>query len=172
MKKIQLLILLSFLVVNVNAQEITKDNVNFTIRQIPTPAVKAFYIGRGFSVEQIKPYSDTCVYTTTLRNDKTDKEIHYLREDWYASVNKKQHPVKTNDYWKKQFDKSKISPASWIAFRLSQMPEEQVYGANGGWNQGILSVNVPHGTTFDLSITWDEKGKQNELTLQGVKCEK
>jgi len=172
MKKIQLLIALSLFVLNVNAQEITKDNVNFTIRQIPTPAVKAFYIGRSFSVEQIKPYADTCVYTTTLRNDKIDKEIHYLRENWYASLNKKKHFIKTNAYWKKQFDKSKINPAQWIAFRLSQMPEEQIYAANGGWNQGILSVNVPHGSTFDLSIVWDEKGKQNELTLQGVSCEK
>jgi len=171
-KIIQLLTLLSLFVLNVNAQEITKDNVNFTIRQIPTPAVKAFYIGRGFSVEQIQPYADTCVYTTTLRNDKTDEEIHYLRENWYASINKKKHSIKRNDYWKKQFEKSKITPAQWIAFRLSQMPEEQVYGANGGWNQGIFSVNVPHGSTFDLTIVWDEKGKQNELTLQGVTCEK
>jgi len=172
MQKIQRLLLLSFLLFSASAQELTKDNVNFTIRQIPTPAVKAFYIGRGFSVAQTKPYADTCVYTTTLRNDKADEDIHYIRKNWYASVDKTRHHIQTNEYWKKQFDKSEVTPSSWIAFRLSQMPEEQIYAANGGWNQGILSVNVPHGTTFDLTIIWDKKGIENELTIQGINCEK
>ena len=172
MKKIKLLILVTLLLFSANAQEIIKDNVHFSIRQIPTPAVKAFYIGRGFSVEQIKPYSDTCVYTTTLRNDKKDGDIHYLRDNWYARVKEKRHAIKTNDYWKKQFDTTEVTPSSWIAFRLSQMPEEQIYASDGGWNQGIFSVNVQHGTSFDLTIVWDEKGKQNELTLQGIHCEK
>ncbi|MDF1875071.1 hypothetical protein JHD48_04915 [Sulfurimonas sp. SAG-AH-194-I05] len=154
------------------SKEITKDNVNFTIREIPTPAVQAFYIARGFSKEQIKAYSDTCVYTTTLRNDHTNQEIHYIRKDWSVKYHNKNLPIQSNNYWKEHFKKYKITPASWIGFRLSQMPEEQTYGANGGWNQGILSVNVPHGNSFDLTITWDIKGKKNALTLKGISCEK
>ncbi|MDF1880714.1 hypothetical protein JHD50_05245 [Sulfurimonas sp. MAG313] len=173
-KKLQLLMILSTLTLSVtlHSQEISKGNVNFTIREIPTPAVNAFYLARGFTLAQIKPYADTCVYTTTLRNDNKDEDIHYVRKNWFITLDDKHYPIKSNNYWFEQFEKSGMLPSSWIGFRLSQMPEEQIYGANGGWNQGIFSVNVPRGTQFDVTIVWDIKGKENSLTLKGVNCEK
>jgi hypothetical protein len=65
-----------------------------------------------------------------------------------------------------------VSASSWIAFRLAQMPEEQIYEANGDWNQGMLSVDLPLGSKFDLTIIWDIKGKPYELTVHDVECVK
>ena len=68
--------------------------------------------------------------------------------------------------------RKKFLPASLIAFRLAQLPEEQEYAPNGDWNQGMLSVNVPPGSTLDITVRWDIKGKPYELTLKEVYCAK
>lgn len=151
------------------AKEKSKDGVTFSINQINSPAVNAFFLARGFSMEQIKPYSDTCVYTTILRNDNKEDNIHYLRKNWFAKKNTISYSVKTNDYWLKA---TKANPSSWIAFRLSQMPEEQIYEAKGDWNQGMLSIDLLLGNTFDITIVWDTNGKPHELTIEGINCAK
>jgi len=154
------------------SQEISEHNVTFSINQIPPKSVSAFYLGRNFDMEQIKPYAKTCVYSMTLRNDNTQNSIHYLRKNWVAKKDTKSYYIKTNKQWHDVFKKSNISASSWIAFRLAQMPEEQVYEANGDWNQGMLSVDLPLGSDFDLTITWDIKGKLHELTVHDIKCVK
>jgi hypothetical protein len=70
------------------------------------------------------------------------------------------------------FRKSNISASSWIAFRLAQMPEDQIYEANGDWNQGMLSVDLALDNKFDLSIIWDIKGEPYALTIHDIKCVK
>ena len=154
------------------AKEKLEHNVKFSIKQIATNSVNAFYLARGFTMEQIEPYADSCVYTTILRNDNKVDSIHYVRNNWVAQLQNVLSPVKTNTYWNEQFQEDNVSMSSWIAFRLAQMPEEQIYAANGDWNQGMLSIDVPKGSQFDLVIKWDIKGKPYELTIHDIKCVK
>jgi len=151
------------------AEQKTKDGVTFTINQINATAVGAFYIARGFSLEEIEPYSETCVYTTTLKNNNEIDTIHYLRKNWFATKDGISYPIRTNDYW---LEATKANPSAWIAFRLAQMPEEQVYEPKGDWNQGMLSVDLPLGSSFDITVVWDVKGKHHELTIEGINCVK
>ena len=154
------------------AKEQTKDGVTFSIEPIPTSKVEAFYSGRGFSQEQIKPYSQTCVFTTFLRNDNAKGTIHFVRKNWFALKDAKRYYIKSNDYWFKKFKKTKVKMSSKIAFELGQIPQEQSYATGGDWNEGMLSVDLPLGSKFDLKINWDIRGKKYELTIHDVKCAK
>jgi hypothetical protein len=153
----------------------TEQGVTFSLQQIPPDKVDAFYLGRGFTLDQIKPYTKTCVYTGILRNDSAPDKIHFLRKSWSITSNKKtQHP-KENAEWLSQFKLLKVKPSALIAFRFAQIPEEQEYETGGDWNRGMLSVNLPVPTKdkvsqFDITIYWDIKGKPYELTLREVKC--
>jgi hypothetical protein len=172
MKKIKLCLGLLPILFSINSfsQEKSDHGVTFTINQIEKKSVGAFYLGRNFEMEQIEPYANSCVYSTTLRNDNTENSIHYLRKNWVVKKDAKSYYIKTNEQWLKAFKKSNISASSWIAFRLAQMPEEQIYEANGDWNQGMLSVDLPLGSKFDLTVIWDIKGKPYELTVHDVEC--
>ncbi|MFK5985289.1 MAG: hypothetical protein QM479_07665 [Pseudomonadota bacterium] len=142
----------------------------FSIQQILPDIVRAFYIGRGFTLEQIKPYAESCVFTMTLLNDQAPGIMHFLRSNWSITSNGKSHaPRKTSD-WLEQLKQDKVKMSGLIAFRFAQFPEEQEYQPNGDWNQGMLNVNLPIGSQFDITLRWDVEGKPYKLTLPEVKC--
>ena len=49
--------------------------VHFSLTQILPQQGDAFYVNRGFSLEQIKPYTSSCVYMTVLRNELPNGSI-------------------------------------------------------------------------------------------------
>lgn len=148
----------------------SEHGATFWLRQIPPDQVRAFYIGRGFSIDQIQPYAATCVFTTILRNDNAPGHIHFIRDRWEIIHNGKRRHPRGNAAWLQQFKQDGVTPSALIAFRLAQIPEEQEYAPDGDWNQGMLSVDVPIGDTFDIIVRWDIKGKPYELTLEGISC--
>lgn len=148
----------------------TEQGVTFSLKQLYPDQVNAFYIGRGFTKEQIKPYAETCVYTAILRNDTATGRIHFLRKHWQVEYKEKTQNIEENSKWLNAFKQKKVTSSALIAFRLAQLPEEQEYDPNGDWNQGMLSINTPIGTTFDITINWDIKGSPYKLKLKEVRC--
>jgi len=165
-----LLLIFIIIPITVLAQIKTKDNVTFTIDAIPTLTVQGFYSGQGFSQNQIKAYTKTCVFTVTLKNNNKNEQINFKRTNWYASYKKKKIYVKDTKYWMDIFKKEKITMAQKIGFKFAQIPDFQTYEPNGDWNRGMLSINVPHKSTFDFTINWNIKGKQHELTIKKINC--
>jgi hypothetical protein len=170
--KILYFLLFMLFFTTLSAKEKSVDNVTFTIQQIPEQIAYGFYAGRGFTEKQIKPYASKCLFTTTMKNNNTKESIHYLRKNWVAKTGGKTYPIKTNDYWFTKFNKTGVKPSSKIAFQYAQMPEEQRYEANGDWNQGMLSIDLPLDSRFDIIINWDIKGKKHALTIKNIKCNK
>jgi hypothetical protein len=121
---------------------------------------------------EIKPYTKTCVYTAVMRNDEALGRIHFVRSHWKAKNKENEQTIKINSEWLSLFKEKKVTPSALIAFRLAQLPEEQEYEPNGDWNQGMLSINMPIGSTFDLMVYWDIKGTDYKLKLEGVHCAK
>ena len=152
------------------AEEKTQNNVTFTMDAIPTLTAQAFYNGQGFSEQQIKPYTNTCVFTVTLKNINKNDQIHFKRTNWFALKDGKKYFIKDTAYWFEKFKNSNITMSQKIGFRFAQIPEEQTYEPNGDWNRGMLSVNIPHKSVFDFTINWDIKGKQHELTIKNISC--
>jgi hypothetical protein len=86
-------------------------------------------------------------------------------------VEKESQALVPTSAWLDRFREKGIPDAALIAFRLAQLPEEQEYETGGDWNQGMLSVNLPSGSHFDMIIRWDIQGEPYELLLQSISCE-
>jgi hypothetical protein len=152
--------------------EIYSAGVTFSLTQILPDQVKAFYVNRGFTLEQIRDFERSCVYMTVLRNDNAPGTIHFISNDWLVQVNGKRQPLVPVSEWLERFESAGISKAALVAFRWAQFPPEQSYEPGGDWNQGMLSMGLPPGSIFDVTARWDIDGKGFETTLKGIRCDR
>lgn len=150
--------------------ETAVDGVSFSLTQILPDQARAFYVNRGFSLQQIEAYAVSCVYMTVLRNDSAAGVIHYISHDWQVSVDQRRHDLVPVDRWIERLAAAGAGKAALIAFRWAQFPAEQEYEPGGDWNQGMLSVGLPAGSRFDISARWDIAGKPHRAELEGVQC--
>lgn len=156
----------------VETWEVSNHGVHFALTQILPDQVRAFYINRGFSQEQIESYATSCVYMTVLRNDKAPAAIHFVSNDWRIVISGIEKPLVPVDAWVDRLSKTGAKKPALIAFRWAQFPPEQEYQPGGDWNQGMLSIGLPPASTFDIAAKWDMNGKNFEASLRGVKCAK
>ena len=148
----------------------TEYGVSFSLKQLLTDQVNAFYIGRGFTLEQIKPYANTCVYTVILRNDNTSDRIDFVRHHWRILHDGKSQAPKKNQDWLTQWKIEGVTASALIGFKFAQLPERQSYAPNGDWNQGMLSIALPVGSQFDLVLNWHSQKQPYQMVLTGVNC--
>jgi hypothetical protein len=150
--------------------EIDAHGVHFSLTQILPEQAQAFYVNRGFTLEQIASYTASCVYMTVVRNDSAPGTIHFITNNWSVLVNGKPHPLVSVDTWVQRFSAIHINKPALVAFRWAQFPPEQEYEPGGDWNQGMLSAGLAPGSQFDVIARWDIAGKAYETKLQGVQC--
>ncbi len=152
--------------------EINTQGVLFSLTQILPDQAKAFYVNRGFTLEQTESFASSCVYMTVMRNDNAPGTIHFIKSNWTVLANKKPHPLISVDAWLNKLKKQKVNNSALLAFRWAQFPPEQEFEVGGDWNQGMLSLGLPAESLFDLIVRWDINGKKYRTTLQGVRCAK
>ncbi len=144
--------------------------VHFSLTQILSQQGDAFYVNRGFSLDEIKPFTSSCVFMTVLRNDAAAGTVHFLRSNWQVRVDGQAHRFKTVAEWLEFFRTRQVAKSALIAFQWAQFPPEQEYEPGGDWNQGMLAVGLGAGQSFDITAHWDVDGKPDSATLQGVEC--
>lgn len=152
--------------------EINTQGVNFSLTQILPEQAKAFYVNRGFTLEQTESFASSCVYMTIMRNDNAAGTIHFSQNNWSVIADNKRHTMVTVDAWLQKLKDRKVNKKALLAFRWAQFPPEQEYEVGGDWNQGMLSIGLPPGSIFDLIIRWDIKGENHQTTLREVQCAK
>lgn len=150
--------------------EIQSQGVYFGLTQILPEQARAFYVNRGFSLEQIEAYSTSCVYMTVLRNDSAPGTIHFIRDTWTVLSDGKPHPLVSIDDWVNKLSEQTENQAALIAFRWAQFPAELNYEPGGDWNQGMLSIGLPPGSRFDITVRWNIGDQNYSAKLQDVEC--
>ncbi len=148
------------------------DGVHFSLTQILPEQVQAFYVNRGFTLDQIEPYSSSCVYMTVLRNDNAPGTIHFISNNWSVSVDGQSHSLVSVEQWVQRLTTNNTKKSSLVAFRWAQFPPEQEYEPGGDWNQGMFSIGLDASAQFDIIAQWDIEGKKYDAKLQGVQCAK
>lgn len=146
--------------------------VHFSLTQILPDQAKAFYVNRGFTLRQIQPYTSACIYMTVLRNDDAPGVIHFVRSDWSVLADGKSMDFVTVEQWIRRLTSGDTPKSALIAFRWAQFPPEQSYEPGGDWNQGMIAVELPPGSEFDVVARWEIAGTEFSATLQGVECAK
>ena len=146
--------------------------VHFSLTQILPEQVQAFYVNRGFTLDQIEPYSSSCVYMTVLRNDNAPGTIHFISNNWSVSVDGQSHSLVSVEQWVQRLTTNNTKKSSLVAFRWAQFPPEQEYEPGGDWNQGMFSIGLDASAQFDIIAQWDIEGKKYDAKLQGVQCAK
>lgn len=157
-------------VTGAETREVHAHGVHFSLTQILPEQAQAFYVNRGFTLNQIEPYTSSCVYMAVLRNDEAPGTIHYISNTWRVLIDGKPHPLVSVDKWVQRLKANNIKKSALVAFRWAQFPPEQEYEPGGDWNQGMLSVGLPPASRFDIVARWDINGKAYESKLQGVQC--
>lgn len=152
--------------------EVSANGANFLMRQIPLDQLKAFYISRGFSLDQIEPYTSSCVFMTVLRNDNATAGLHFKRDNLKVSQAGKSHPLVSVEEWLERLSKVTDKKSALIAFRWAQFPIDQIFESGGDWNQGMISVGLLPESKFDSEIKWEIEGKISTIKLEGVECAK
>jgi len=148
------------------------DGVYFSLTQILPEQAQAFYVNRGFSLQQIAEYTASCIFMTVLRNDNAPGSIHFIRKNWSLLVNGHAKTLLSVDDWLKKLSNKNIKKSALIAFRWAQFPPEQQYEPGGDWNQGMLSIDLTAGSQFDITVNWDINGRPYRATLKDVHCAK
>ncbi|RMG34431.1 MAG: hypothetical protein D6720_09475 [Gammaproteobacteria bacterium] len=151
------------------------DGVFFSLTQILPDQLRAFYVNRGLTQEQIEPYATSCVFMTVLRNDSAPGPIRFRRADWRVRVEGNERPLVPTNKWLATLRRQGVGQSGLIAFRWAQFPAEQTYRPGGDWNQGMLSVGLAPGQSFDLVASWRVEGApvggdRRKLVLKGVRC--
>ncbi len=152
--------------------KVESQGVHFSLTQLFPDQLRAFYINRGFTLEQAEPFATSCVFMTVLRNDSKESAIHFMRTNWLFKQDDKIFSPKKLSTWLEAFENDKVKKPAQIAFRWAQFPIEQTYEAGGDWNQGMLSVGLPAESKFNIIVRWDMAGKTYESELKGVRCAK
>jgi len=177
--------LTSFICMADTSQENTKDlasgaqtwsidhqGVHFSLTQILPDQVRAFFVGRGFTLKQVEPYATSCVFMTVLRNDNAPGRIHFVRDKWSINSGDNTSPPEKTSRWLEKLKKYKVKNSALIAFRWAQFPSEQTYEPGGDWNQGMLSAGLAADSRFDIIARWDIAGKSFAAKLEDVSCAK
>lgn len=149
--------------------------VTLSLTQILSDQLRAFYVNRGLTLAQIEAFATSCVFMTVLRNDSAPGPIHFRRADWRVRVDGEARPLVPTRDWLARLRKAGVKGPGLIAFRWAQFPAEQTYRPGGDWNQGMLSVGLAPGQSFDLMASWRVEGApagsdRGKLILKGVRC--
>ena len=86
------------------------------------------------------------------------------------TFNGKPHRFKTVAEWLDFFRAEGVSKPALIAFQWAQFPPEQEYEPGGDWNQGMMALGLPAGSSFDIEARWDINGQDFSVGLKGVEC--
>ncbi len=147
-----------------------QDGVSFSLTQLLPEQLLAFYVNRGFSIEQIEDFAHACVFMTVLRNHRSEGTIHFNRQRWQVTSNGQSVNIISTDQWLKRLNEQPVSGSSLLAFKWAQFPSEQEYEPGGDWNQGMQAIGLPPGSEFNIRVIWDIDKRDYFNQLNGVHC--
>jgi hypothetical protein len=149
--------------------ETQAHGVNVSLTQLLPDQVRAFYVARGFDLDDADVFAEACVYMTVLRNDTAPGELDFRLSDWEVEHKGETRALPPLDDWLAQWEARGVPDSARLAFRWAQFPAEQSY-APGEWNQGMLATGLPPGSRFDLIARWTIADQTYEGRLDDVRC--
>jgi len=133
---------------------------------------RGFFLGRGFSNAVTNDIATQCVFQTIVRNtDKySGKAITLPLPTWVVHYQNKSQPIKLKEKWDSQWSTSEVAMASRLAFRWATFPTQQTFEPSGDRNWGMISMGLPPGASFDLTVKWQHGDQNHSATIKAMQC--
>jgi hypothetical protein len=133
---------------------------------------RGFFLARGFSTSQAELIAQSCVFQTVFKNishNHLPSPLTYNLRDWIVTHQGKTGAMKIREDWDTQWQDMQVKAAPRIAFEWSLLPTLQTYQA-GDYNWGMSVFNLKPGSEFDLTLTWQQHGKQQRAVIRDMRC--
>lgn len=129
----------------------------------------AFYAARGFSAQQIQPYSAACGFSFGMQNNGT-QPITVKLADWRAiGADGRTSAVHLPEHWDADWAKAGVPQAARIAFKWAQFQTENVFEP-GDWIMGMVTLKALPTAPFQLIARYHDKQGDYEITLDKLAC--
>jgi len=152
--------------------EVRDNDVSIRFVQRLPDQTRAFFLARGFKLNQIESAAQSCVFQTIVRNTSTKAApatLTYNLRDWVIHAGGAKHKMKTREDWKPVHEASGVSPPARLAFDWALFPTRQEYNAGDyGWGMSVFGLKP--GTRFDLDLVWQQDGRPRRVRLKGIEC--
>ncbi len=147
------------------------DGFHVTARTLGYDRAASFYIARGLPLREIEDYVRKCVILVSLQNRHSGAAIMTKLGDWRVRpVGGVAQAIRGRRDWLAELDKKGIASAARIAFEWAQLPDD--FNLHPGDSvQGMLSVPVDRGRTFDLIIRWQSGTDRHEASIKQIRCD-
>lgn len=142
------------------------------IQRLPDQT-RAFFMARGFSSTVANKIGLSCIFQgigTNISNTKNPTAIEVSLKNWHVYANKKIQSIKMKETWNKEWAGSTVTNASKIAYKWATFPSYQNFANSGDYGWGMISFNLPPGTTFDLAISWKDNNKTHKAWMRSLEC--
>ncbi|RMD71345.1 MAG: hypothetical protein D6819_01895 [Gammaproteobacteria bacterium] len=158
---------LSWLAVGILAVSLkSAQGVAFHIDPHRPSWVEAFYLARGLPRSIAHAISQACVFHVRMEN-RSQAPIHVRVERWRIKALGKERPVKGRKAWDallKEAPKAARASFYWTLF-----PDDIILQPGEGI-MGIAIFDLPPGTPFSLTVSWQEDGEDVALSLSDLRC--
>jgi hypothetical protein len=153
--------------------QITNDWVSIRLVQRLPDQTRGYFQARGFSPKDADLVARQCVFQTIIKNEKAQNRgtglVAYNLREWVVYSAGRQQGLKTREDWQKEWKARGASPAAQLAFEWSLLPTQQVYQP-GDYNWGMSVYNLAPGSTFDLDVTWYQRGEKQVVRIRDIRC--
>jgi hypothetical protein len=153
------------------ATTIWGDGFRASVTTLSYDQAASFYIARGLPLSLIERYVRKCVILVILQNQLSGATIMTKLGNWRVrSAGGIAQQIRGRSNWLAELDEEGIAPAARVAFEWAQLPEEADLYA-GDSVQGMLSVPISRGNTFDLIIRWQLGKDRHAVSIKQIRCD-
>ncbi len=148
-------------------------NIQIELNPLQKDQVRAFYLGRGFSVPLTERIAEACVYQVVIENisdPETKMPLEVRLSDWRLDGESGPRALPSKDEWILEWTASGASAASILAFKWATFPSQQDFKLTGDYGWGMMLFGNQTGETFDLHLKWYTEGELVEQFVQGLSC--
>ena len=139
------------------------------LTQIIPEQVRGFYLGRGFTPEDVELIAGDCIFQTVVRNDAPGKEVRMDMSQWEVVTDEETLRPKLREDWAKIWEQRKSPAPARLAFRWALFPSIQSF-RHGDWNMGMSSYGLPPGERFDLRFSFMVGDSRQAGEIRDVVC--
>ncbi len=147
----------------------SQDAVTLKGNPLTRASRTAFYEGRGFAADTIRPYAQACGFSFGMRNDSLVTISTRLTE-WHAiGADGQRIALRPPEAWDADWQRAGVSSSARLAFRWAQFQTENVFEP-GDWIMGMAAFETPPVPPFRLIAHYHDHQGDHDLVLDALNC--